>query len=80
MPAEQSNSRLTSTQLRLLRSVALSNRLTVSPPYQCLDGNEERTARSLVRRGLAFWTPPGTHVGLSPTQLGNRIVDRSSRS
>lgn len=36
---------------------------------RCRDGNEERTARSLVRKGYARWEPPGTNARLVGTRL-----------
>jgi hypothetical protein len=59
--------RLSTNQKRMLRAVVRSY---ADHPYIPYDGNEVRTARSLVRKGLAKWEPEGTNAWLVPTDAG----------
>lgn len=68
-------SKLSANQRRMLRAIVRTAD-HYHRTYTTSDGNEDRTARSLVRRRLAYWTPEGTHAGLLPTYAGRMEAGR----
>lgn len=65
---------LSRNQLRMLRAIVYQADTKTMPKYWCQNGNEERTARSLVRLGLVAWDPPGTRQYLLPSPAGREAA------